>query len=297
MGGTIIGPGNFAASVSLREVVLRPIPAGLDRKEAEIYSQLDPSQFPKHVAIIMDGNGRWAKRRHLPRIAGHRKGVESVRYVIETAARIGLPAVTLYAFSAENFLRRPPGEISFLMKLLHRYLKNELDLMQRNNIRLQFIGRIHLLPQEVQERMAWAKEQTSRNTGMVLTLALNYGSRSEIVDAFKSIVNAALNNGGVQHLKIDEDVINQHLYTKNLPELDLVIRTSGEMRLSNFLLWQAAYAEIYVTKTLWPDFRGTHLLEAIQEFQKRERRYGGLNDPVANGVQPHPHFHGHLHTK
>jgi undecaprenyl diphosphate synthase len=281
----------------LREVVLRPITAGLDRKEAEIYSQLDPSQFPKHVAIIMDGNGRWAKRRHLPRIAGHRKGVESVRYVIETAARIGLPAVTLYAFSAENFLRRPPGEISFLMKLLHRYLKNELDLMQRNNIRLQFIGRIHLLPQEVQERMAWAKEQTSRNTGMVLTLALNYGSRSEIVDAFKSIVNAALNNGGVQHLKIDEDVINQHLYTKNLPELDLVIRTSGEMRLSNFLLWQAAYAEIYVTKTLWPDFRGTHLLEAIQEFQKRERRYGGLNDPVANGVQPHPHFHGHLHTK
>ena len=290
---------------------MRSVPAGLDRKEAEIYSQLDPSQLPKHVAIIMDGNGRWAKRRHLPRIAGHRKGVESVRHVIQAASRIGLPAVTLYAFSAENFLRRPPGEISFLMKLLHRYLKNELELMQRNNIRLQFIGRIHLLPQEVQERMAWAKEQTARNTGMVLTLALNYGSRSEIVDAFRSIVTAALNNGGMEHVKIDEDLINQHLYTRNLPELDLVIRTSGEMRLSNFLLWQAAYAEIYVTKTLWPDFRGTHLLEAIQEFQKRERRYGGLNEPIAHSAQqPHAlshagsthshaasHSHGHSHSK
>jgi undecaprenyl diphosphate synthase len=290
---------------------LRSVPSGLDRKEAEIYSQLDPGQLPKHVAIIMDGNGRWAKRRHLPRIAGHRKGVDSVRDVIQTASRIGLPAVTLYAFSAENFLRRPPGEISFLMKLLHRYLKNELDLMQRNNVRLQFIGRIHLLPQEVQERMAWAKEQTARNTGMVLTLALNYGSRSEIVDAFTSIVSAAMNNGGVEHLKIDEDLINQHLYTRNLPELDLVIRTSGEMRLSNFLLWQAAYAEIYVTKTLWPDFRGTHLLEAIQEFQKRERRYGGLNEPLAHSPQqphalshagsPHSHAgshsHGHSHSK
>jgi undecaprenyl diphosphate synthase len=260
---------------------LRTIPAGLDRREAELYSQLDPGQFPKHVAIIMDGNGRWAKRRHLPRIAGHRKGVESVRDVIQTASRIGLPAVTLYAFSAENFLRRPPTEISFLMKLLHRYLKDDLQLMQDNNVRLSFIGRSHLLPQIVQERMAWAKEQTARNTGMVMTLALNYGSRSEIVDAFKAIVNAAANNGGLEHLKIDEEIINQHLYTKNLPELDLLIRTSGEMRLSNFLLWQAAYAEIFVTKTLWPDFRGLHLLEAIQEFQKRERRYGGLNETTS----------------
>ena len=276
---------------------MRIIPSGLDRKEADIYSQLDPGQFPKHVAIIMDGNGRWAKRRHLPRIAGHRQGAKSVRYVIETASHINLPAVTLYAFSAENFLRRPPGEIQFLMKLLHRYLKDELDRMQRHNVRLQFIGRIHLLPQEVQERMAWAKEQTSGNTGMVLTLALNYGSRSEIVDAFKSIVSAAMNNGGVEHLKIDEDLINQHLYTRNLPELDLVIRTSGEMRLSNFLLWQAAYAEIYVTKTFWPDFRGIHLLEAIQEFQKRDRRYGGLNEAVTNGAQPHSHSHGHTHAK
>lgn len=263
-----------------------PAPKGLDRKEADLFSHLDPSQLPKHVAIIMDGNGRWAKRRHLPRIAGHRKGVDAVRHVVETASHIHLPALTLYAFSAENFLRRPPTEIQFLMKLLHSYLKNELDLMQRNNIRLNFIGRIHLLPQEVQERMAWAKEQTSNNSGTILTLALNYGARSELVDAFKAIASAAANNGGLDHIHIDEQTIDRHLYTRNLPELDLVIRTSGEMRLSNFLLWQAAYAEIYVTRTFWPDFKGSHLLEAIQEFQKRERRYGGLNEP--NGSQPHP---------
>jgi undecaprenyl diphosphate synthase len=252
-------------------------PSGLDRKEAELFSQLDPGQFPRHVAIIMDGNGRWAKRRHLPRIAGHKRGVEAVRYVVETAARIKLPALTLYAFSAENFLRRPPGEINFLMKLLDSYLRNELPLMQRNNIRLGFIGRCSLLPQSVQERMAWALEETSRNTGMVLTLALNYSSRSEIVDAFRSMIHAARNNGGWEHLlHADEETINKHLYTHNLPELDLVIRTSGELRLSNFLLWQAAYAEIYVTKTFWPDFRGTHLLEAIADYQQRERRYGGL---------------------
>jgi undecaprenyl diphosphate synthase len=258
---------------------LRTIPSGLDRKEAELYSQLDPHQFPKHVAIIMDGNGRWAKRRHLPRIAGHRKGVDSVRNVVTTASNIGLSALTLYAFSAENFTRRPATEIHFLMKLLHRYLKNELPLMHRNNIRLSFIGRSHMLPQEVQDRMAWAKEQTAHHTGMVMTLALNYGSRSEIVDACKSMVNAAQSNGGLDHLKIDEESLNRHMYTSNLPELDLIIRTSGEMRLSNFLLWQAAYAEIYVTKTLWPDFSGLHLLEAVKEFQSRERRYGGLNEP------------------
>jgi len=257
--------------------LLTTVPSGLDNKEAEIYCQLDPSQLPKHVAIIMDGNGRWAKRRHLPRIAGHKRGVEAVRYVVETAARIKLPALTLYAFSAENFLRRPPGEINFLMKLLYSYLKNELPLMQRNNIRLSFIGRCSLLPESVQERMAWAREETSRNTGMVLTLALNYGSRSEIVDAFRSMVRAAKNNGGIDHLlHVDEETVNRHLYTHNLPELDLVIRTSGELRLSNFLLWQAAYAELYVTRTFWPDFRGEHLLEAIGDYQQRERRYGGL---------------------
>jgi undecaprenyl diphosphate synthase len=273
-------------------------PPGLDRKEAEIFSHLDPSQLPKHVAIIMDGNGRWARRRHLPRIAGHRKGVESVRHVVELAARINLPALTLYAFSAENFLRRPAGEITFLMKLLRSYLKNEIGLMQKNNIRLNFIGRIHSLLPEVQERMTWAREETSKNTGTVLTLALNYGARSELVDAFKAIVDAAANNGGLHHLQIDESTIDRNLYTRNLPELDLVIRTSGEMRLSNFLLWQAAYAEIYVTKTFWPDFRGTHLLEAIQEFQKRERRYGGLNNTNgASGARANSYLHAHPHSK
>ena len=255
------------------------VPPGLDHKEAELFSRLDSCQFPKHVAIIMDGNGRWARRRHLPRIAGHKRGVEAVRHVVETAANIKLPALTLYAFSAENFLRRPPTEINFLMKLLHSYLKAELPLMQRNNIRLSFIGRCSRLPESVQERIAWAREQTRHNTGMVLTLALNYGSRSEIVDAFHSMVHAARNNGGIDHLlHIDENTVNRHLYTRDLPELDLVIRTSGELRLSNFLLWQAAYAELYLTKTFWPDFRGIHLLEAIADYQQRDRRYGGLSD-------------------
>jgi undecaprenyl diphosphate synthase len=274
------------------------IPAGLSKKEAEVFSQLDPGRLPKHVAIIMDGNGRWAKRRHLPRIAGHRRGVEAVRLVVETAARIHLPALTLYAFSAENFLRRPPAEINFLMKLLHSYLKNELGLMQRNNIRLNFIGRIQSLPKEVQERMAWALDETSRNTGTVLTLALNYGARSELVDAFKAMVHAAANNGGIDHLlHIDEATIDRHLYTRNLPELDFLIRTSGEMRLSNFLLWQAAYAEIYVTKTYWPDFSGLDLLEAIREFQRRERRYGGLTtEPNGTGVHSASHLHAVEHT-
>lgn len=253
------------------------MPAGLNRKEAEIFSRLDSERLPHHIAIIMDGNGRWAKRRHLPRVAGHRSGVAAVRSTIETAARIGIPALTLYSFSAENW-KRPKGEVSYLMSLLRRYLKMELPTMMENNIKLQYIGRQHELPQEVQERMAWAREATEKNSGMVLTLALNYSSRMELVDSFNSLVREASRNGGVEHLKVDERSIGRHLYTRGLPELDLLIRTSGEMRLSNFLLWQAAYAEIYVTDTLWPDFRGTHLLEAIEAFQRRERRFGGLID-------------------
>jgi undecaprenyl diphosphate synthase len=223
--------------------------------------------------------------------------VEAVRLVVETAARIHLPALTLYAFSAENFLRRPPAEINFLMKLLYSYLKNELDLMQRNNIRLNFIGRTPSLPAEVQERMAWAREETAGNTGTVLTLALNYGARSELVDAFRAMVHAAANNGGLSHLRIDEETVDRHLYTRDLPELDLVIRTSGEMRLSNFLLWQAAYAEIYVTKTYWPDFSGIDLLEAIREFQTRERRYGGLTEPNGAGAPVRANSRSHAHGK
>ena len=252
------------------------IPAGLDHKESEIYRRLDPARLPKHIAIIMDGNGRWARRRHLPRVAGHRAGVEAVRSTVETAARIHIPALTLYAFSEENWKKRPKTEVSFLMDLLGRYLKKEVPTLNKNNIRLEYIGRQHELPASVQERMQWAREATAQNTGMVLTLALNYSARTELVDAFKSMVEAAARNGGMEHVQISEEAISNHLYTRHLPDPDLVIRTSGEMRLSNFLLWQLAYAEIYVTATLWPEFRGVHLLEGIAEYQKRERRYGGL---------------------
>jgi undecaprenyl diphosphate synthase len=261
------------------------VPEGLDRKETEIYRQLDPQRLPRHIAIIMDGNGRWAKRRHMPRVAGHRAGVEAVRSTVETAARIHIPALTLYAFSEENWKKRPASEVGFLMGLLSRYLKAEVPTLNKNNIRLEYIGRQHELPSDVQERMEWARTATSRNSGMVLTLALNYSARSELVDAFHSILDAAARNGGVDHVRIDEDTVSRHLYTRHLPDPDLVVRTSGEMRLSNFLLWQLAYAEIYVTPTLWPDFRGLHLLEGIAEYQKRERRYGGLNHAPAEFVK------------
>lgn len=261
------------------------VPAGLSHKEAEVYRRLDPHRFPRHIAIIMDGNGRWAKRRHMPRIAGHRAGVAAVRSTVETAARIHIPALTLYAFSEENWKKRPTSEVSFLMGLLSRYLKAEVPTLNENNIRLEYIGRQQELPADVQERMEWAREATARNTGMILTLALNYSARSELVDAFRSIVDAAAQNGGINHLQIDEDAISRHLYTRHLPDPDLVIRTSGEMRLSNFLLWQLAYAEIFVTPTLWPDFRGLHLLESLAEYQKRERRYGGLNHSDVHAVE------------
>jgi len=267
------------------------VPAGLDRKEAEAYQRLDPDRLPKHIAIIMDGNGRWARRRHLPRIAGHRAGVASVRSTVETASRIGIPALTLHAFSEENWKKRPASEVDFLMGLLCRYLKGEVPTLNKNNIRLEYIGRQHELPAVVQSKMQWAREATANNSGMLLTLALNYSARSELVDAFRSMVNAAANNGGLQHLQIDEDIVKRHLYTHSLPDPDLVIRTSGEMRLSNFLLWQLAYAEIYVTPTLWPEFRGVHLLEGIAEYQKRERRYGGLADDLS-----HPHSSNHSKT-
>jgi undecaprenyl diphosphate synthase len=266
------------------------VPAGLDRKETEAYLRLDPKRLPQHIAIIMDGNGRWARRRHLPRIAGHRAGVESVRSTVETAARIHIPSLTLYAFSEENWKRRPASEVSFLMSLLCRYLKKEVPTLNKNNIRLEYIGRQHELPKDVQKKMQWAREATAHNTGMVLTLALNYSARSELVDAFRSIVHGAMNNGGIDHLLIDEDAVSKNLYTRHLPDPDLVIRTSGEMRLSNFLLWQLAYAEIHVTPTLWPDFRGVHLIEAVGEYQKRERRYGGL-------VEDNHHNHSDNHHK
>lgn len=250
-------------------------PAGLTRKQAELYAKLDPERLPRHIALIMDGNGRWARRRHLPRVAGHKKGVDAVRDVITLASNIHLEAMTLYAFSAENW-KRPKTETSFLMALLRTYLKKEIPLLNEYNVRLRYIGRIHELSEAVQESMAWAAEQTAQNTGMYLTLALNYGGRAELTDAFRRIVAQAKATGQLDTLQIDEELISQNLYAADLPDPDLMIRTSGEMRLSNFLLWQMAYTEIYVTPQLWPDFTGENLLEAIVDYQKRERRYGNI---------------------
>jgi undecaprenyl diphosphate synthase len=247
-------------------------PAG--REEAELLEHLDPRKFPQHVAIIMDGNGRWAQRRHLPRIAGHRAGVKTAREVIETCARLKISALTLYAFSLENW-RRPKAEIDFLMRLLREYLRKELPVIHKNNIRLLVIGRPDQLPEGVQEDIRKAMKLTADNTGMRLVVALNYGARAELVDAFNAILDGVRSNG-LAHYQIDEQTITDHLYTAGLPDPDLLIRTSGEMRVSNFLLWQIAYAEIYVTNTLWPDFSRAELLSALLEFQKRERRYGGL---------------------
>jgi undecaprenyl diphosphate synthase len=245
-----------------------------NRTEARLLAELDLARLPEHVAIIMDGNGRWARRRHLPRVAGHRAGVRVAREVIETCARLGLRALTLYAFSLENW-RRPKAETDFLMRLLRQYLRKELPVIHRNNIRLLVIGRSEQLPEAVQQDLRQAVELTGKNSGMKLVVALNYGGRAELVDAFNAILGELRSNGAARELA-DEEMVAGHLYTAGLPDPDLLIRTSGEMRLSNFLLWQIAYAEIYVTATLWPDFTRSHLLEALVEYQQRERRYGGL---------------------
>jgi undecaprenyl diphosphate synthase len=262
------------------------------REEARLLEGLDAQRLPRHIAVIMDGNGRWAQRRHLPRVAGHRAGVESARIIIETCARLNIPALTLYAFSMENW-RRPKAEIDFLMRLLRQYLRKELPVIHRNNIRLQIIGRIEQLPDEVQEDVAKGAALTARNSGMVLTVALNYGGRAELVDAFNAILDrfrktAVNGNGALANFRVDEETIAESLYTAGLPNLDLLIRTSGELRISNFLLWQIAYAEIYVTETLWPDFRRAELYAALADYQKRERRYGGLaaEHPEIPALQP-----------
>jgi undecaprenyl diphosphate synthase len=242
--------------------------------EEKLLAKLDAHRLPQHIAVIMDGNGRWAQRRHLPRIAGHRAGTQSARTIIETCAQLKISALTLYAFSMENW-RRPKAEIDFLMRLLRQYLRKELPVIQKNNIRLMFIGRPDELPSAVRDDMVSAMEQTAGNSGMKLAVALNYGGRAELVDAFNRILDSVKNNG-LAGARVDEEVISRHLYTAGLPDPDLLIRTSGEMRVSNFLLWQIAYAEIYVTETLWPDFTRVQLYEALLDFQKRERRYGGL---------------------
>jgi undecaprenyl diphosphate synthase len=246
---------------------------------SNLLPQIDRSALPSHIAIIMDGNGRWARKRGLPRVAGHRAGINAVREVVEGSAELGIPVLTLYAFSVENW-KRPRTEVSTLMQLLKEYLNKELANLNKNNIRFHTIGRTDELDASVQAELDKGIASTSRNTGMMFNVALNYGGRAEIVDA----VNRLLNNGGraaAEKGGITEEDFAQYLYTAGQPDPDLLIRTSGELRVSNFLLWQIAYAEIWVTETLWPDFEKRHLYEAILAFQKRERRYGGLEPQLA----------------
>ena len=237
-------------------------------------------RLPAHIAIIMDGNGRWAAQRHLPRVEGHRAGIASVRDVVETSARVGIEVLTLYAFSVENW-KRPRAEINTLMMLLKRYLRLELETLLRNNIRFQVIGRSDELAPDVRRELETGIGQTASNTGMRFNIALNYGGRAEIVDAARRALAAGLTPD-----QLDERRFGDFLYTAGQPDPDLLIRTSGEMRVSNFLLWQIAYSEIWVTETLWPDFRRRDLLEAIVAYQKRDRRYGGIKpSPVALGAK------------
>ena len=242
--------------------------------DERLLATVDWDRLPRHVAVIMDGNGRWAAQRGQPRIAGHRAGVEAVRAVVDTGARLGLGALTLYAFSTENW-KRPRYEVDALMRMLRKYLRLELDEINRQNIRFQTIGRIDALSPTVRNEIARASERTAANTGMVLSVALNYGGRAEIVDACRAAMRRLLAERRSAD-ELSESDIERELYTKGLPELDLLVRTSGELRISNFLLWQSAYAEIYVTETLWPDFRRVHLLEAVVDYQQRSRRFGGL---------------------
>jgi len=244
-------------------------------RDWRIASRLDPKRLPAHIAIIMDGNGRWAKQRNYPRIMGHKAGVDPVRTVVETCAQMGLEALTLYAFSVENW-KRPRHEIEGLWRLLRFYLRRELPNLMRNDIQLVAIGRLESLPAPVQNELQMVMDKTGENRGMRLNLAINYGGRTELVDAVNAMLDNARLEGNLDALEITEEGIAEHLYTSGLKDPDLLIRTSGEMRISNFLLWQIAYAELYVTETLWPDFTRTELLEAISDYQNRERRFGGL---------------------
>ena len=250
------------------EQLLTWIPPG--HADEDVARQVNFERLPAHVAIIMDGNGRWAAQRHLPRVEGHRAGIDSVRDTVETAARLGFKVLTLYAFSVENW-KRPAAEISTLMMLLKRYLRLELNTLLKNDIRFNVIGRMEDLAPDVQDELRLAAERTTNNGGMLFNIALNYGGRAEIVDAVRRAIES-----GVRPADLDQRMFGEFLYTAGQPDPDLLIRTSGEMRVSNFLLWQIAYAEIYVTETLWPDFRRRHLLEAVLAYQKRERRYGGI---------------------
>ncbi|MCZ8091223.1 MAG: isoprenyl transferase [Flavobacterium sp.] len=239
---------------------------------------IDKENLPKHLAIIMDGNGRWAKQKGLLRAFGHENGTKSVRTTVESCAKLGIENLTLYAFSTENW-NRPKLEVETLMKLLISSLKKELDTLQKNNIRLNAIGNLDLLPSSAKKELLTVIEKTKNNSRMTLTLALSYGSREELLNAVKNISSKVKNNI-ISQDDIDESIINQHLYTHNLPDVDLVIRTSGEHRISNFLLWQIAYAEFYFTDVLWPDFKETDLYDAIISYQKRERRFGKTSEQI-----------------
>ncbi|MBI3414203.1 MAG: isoprenyl transferase [Verrucomicrobia bacterium] len=230
--------------------------------------------LPAHVAVIMDGNGRWAKQRHLPRVEGHRQGVESVRMIVRAAGEVGVKYLTLYAFSVENW-NRPKDEVDTLMKYLARYLKNEIGELNKNNVRLEVIGQIYRLPEFVQEQLKKTQAALARNNGLTLILALSYGGRTELVEAMRSIAQK-VKAGEIEPAEINEQVVAQHLYTRHWPDPDLLIRTSGELRISNFLLWQISYAELVVTPTLWPDFRKQQFFDALEEYAQRHRRFGGV---------------------
>jgi undecaprenyl diphosphate synthase len=248
-----------------------------DSEEQALVRAIDFARLPRHVAIIMDGNGRWAKLRRKRRVEGHRAGIDAVRDAVETSARLGLEVLTLYAFSVENW-KRPKSEVSTLMSLLKRYLRMELDTLLGNNIRFQVIGRMEELPRDVQDELRRGMQRTRDCGGLLFNIALNYGGRAEIIDAVRGLLRELQQSGGDAEA-VDEERLASHLYTAGQPDPDLLIRTSGELRVSNFLLWQIAYAEIWVTDVLWPDFRRKHLLQAVAAFQKRERRYGGILPP------------------
>ena len=248
------------------------------QNKMELINSIDKDKLPKHIAIIMDGNGRWAKQRGLLRALGHENGTKSVKKVIEVCAKLGIENLTLYAFSNENW-NRPKLEIEALMRILVNSLKKELPTLENNNIRLNAIGNLSLLPKSAQKELQEVITKTAINTQLTLTLALSYGSREEIVNAVKKISDKVKNNI-ISIDTIDDSIINEHLYTQNLPEVDLLIRTSGEHRISNFLLWQIAYAELYFTDILWPDFKEQDLYQAIISYQKRERRFGKTSEQI-----------------
>lgn len=245
---------------------------------SDLELKIDKNRLPNHVAIIMDGNGRWAKQKNKPRVFGHKNGVNAVKETIEAVGEIGISYLTLYAFSTENW-KRPKAEVNTLMSLLVRSLKNELKTLQKNNIKLNTIGDITLLPEKAQKELVDVVNKTQKNTALTLTLALNYGAREEIVNVIKNISKKVVNKQ-LSYEEINEKIINNHLYTFSLPDVDLVIRTSGEKRISNFLLWQIAYAELYFTNTLWPDFKKEHLYNAIIDYQLRERRFGKTSEQI-----------------